>query len=258
MKKRSQFSLVYLLGAVTLVALLLGDIARGLHHRGRQEAALNEIAPRADYSVGYQDRALLFFPFARWKAFRTPERLSLYQMPPAELLEKHLLTLSDLECLECNGPISLGVSRSVGANWMTDAHLNVIEQLPRLRTINIFAANITDEGLSSFHQNGNHELQWLSISDCPDLSSDGLKGLDRFSQLKEIILIGLDLDDDAIEHLVDLPNIQTIKIWSCNVSLEATQQVKESYGAHVTISWSEYSHESQEELRWKGQRSVEN
>lgn len=255
MKKRSQFSLVYLLGGITLVALVLGDIARGLHQHGHQEAALQAISPRENYSVRYENRPLMFLPLVRWSAFRTPERLSLYQMPPADVLEKHLLTLIDLECLECNGPPAIDLLRSIGVDRMTDAHLKVIQQLPRLKTINIFAASITDQGLARFHEQGNHRLHWLSISDCPQLTSDGLAGLERFSQLKEITLIGLDLDDNVIEHLEDLPNIQTIKIWKCNVSLEAAQGLKEHYGKHVTISWSGYSHESQEELRWKGERS---
>lgn len=255
MKKLLRYPLTYLFVTIALAAILCGDLARGLHERSRQVAALKAMGPSSAYSVGFRDRALILLPFVSWEVFQTPERLSFYRMPPADLMEQQILKLTDLNCLDCNGVTSSARENNHG---VTDAHLKVIEMLPKLEIISLYEANVSDEGLATFHVQGNEYLRWLSISASPSLTVDGLEDIDRFSQLKEIALIDLRLDDQVIQHLKDFPSIQTIKLWSCGVSPEAAQRLQTHYGEHVKVSWSEYAHEPQEELDWKGRPTVEN
>ena len=244
MKRRTQFSLIYLFAAVGLAALLFADIARGLRASRHQADAIEAINRDVEMTAGYEDRALYVLPFIEWEALQTPERFYMKEAMPASRLDALLPQLSDLTWLT--------FSSAYGKNWradnlppITDAHLEVIEKLPKLETLELDAASVTAAGLRRFHQGGNHSLKELKLVGCSRMTSDGFQNLNRFPQLKKLTLIGCEsLDEDVIQHFKQLKNIKRFHLAYNNISYNAAVELRDHFGGDVEIFWTEFADEN--------------
>ncbi len=247
MKRRTQFSLIYLFAAVGLAALLFADIARGLRASWHQAAivdAISAISGEVETIAGYEDRALYVLPFIQWEALQTPERAYMKDAAAAGKLDALLPQLSDLTWLTFH--------TTYGTDWPTDnarpiinAHLEVIEKLPKLERLELKEASITGTGLRQFHQGGNHSLKVLNLYGCTQLTSGGFENLNRFSQLETIRLIGCEsLDDDVIQHFKQLKNIQHFYLAYNNISYDAAVELRDHFGDDVEIFWTEFADEN--------------
>lgn len=236
--------MIYLFVAIGLVALLFADIARGLRESRRQDDAVTAISSQVPCYVAYANRALYVFPFIKWEALKTPERIFLNEVIPAEELEQHLITMSDVKELIFASSSEHWENKADDGQSITDAHLSAIENLTDIEALTLEGTTITDHGLQSFHERGNGTLNSLMLRECPRLTSEGLKDLQRFRNLRELSLSGLEnMGDEGVPHLMELENIETIRITFCNVSEEVALELKKHYGDQVEVIWYEFPEE---------------
>ena len=107
---------------------------------------------------------------------------------------------------------------------MTDATLTHLEQLPRLRLVELTATKITDEGLR--HLEGLTQLHSLSLTHT-NITGSGLRHLKGLSQLQSLDLTGTKVTDAGLEHLIGLTQLTELTLSYTDVSDTAVDSLQQ-------------------------------
>ena len=109
---------------------------------------------------------------------------------------------------------------------VTDASLEPLTKLPRLRSVLLLGTDITDDGLKSLGKIP--ELQNLDLRECA-VSNDGLAHLTSLKKLKALKLSGKNgkcsVDDDGMVHVAKLKNLKVLAVDSLLVSEDGLQHL---------------------------------
>lgn len=100
-------------------------------------------------------------------------------------------------------------SRDGDAARITDAGLEHLRGLTRLKHLSLQKANITDQGLERI--GGLTQLEGLQIQDSPRITESGLGKLHRLTGLKTLDLTNASITDAGLEHIKEFT--QLINLW---------------------------------------------
>jgi len=94
----------------------------------------------------------------------------------------------------------------------------------RIIVLQVSDSEMTDQGL--------HELcriesvRVLTISNCPELSDQGMAALVKLKNLSTLHLFDLNLSDSAVEHLEKLPPLSGLSLEGSGLSFEARKELR--------------------------------
>lgn len=212
-KTRQQFGLATLLLIVPVMAIPCGWLARELTlaREQRDFAATLDSRSKVGYNQGSSfDLAPPFLrPMARQKLesilgddfFRDVTDVTMYGAEDRDLafIERfnHLVSLQIL------------APRDGDAPRITDAGLEHLRGLVRLKHLSLQKANITDRGLE--HIGGLTQLEGLQIPDSPRVSDVGVGKLHRLTSLRTLDLTNASITDAGLEHIKEFT--QLINLW---------------------------------------------
>ncbi len=103
---------------------------------------------------------------------------------------------------------------------VTDADLEPLARLPRLRSVLLLGTGVTDAGLQSIGKIST--LENLDLRKCK-VSDSGLAELSSLAKLKALKLSNTDVTDDGLQHLASLANLKSLALdfaWVSEVGLE--------------------------------------
>jgi len=235
-RRRFQFSLRSLLGAVVVVAMMCSWFTAKMQQAKRQKEAVIAIE-RLGGSVFYD-----YEGFDRYKHPILPEMLGL---PPAEkptppyptwlneLVGGHFLSavkdvslwsinLCDDDLMHLKNLHELEYL-SLGGDQITNNGLRHIRQLNGLRNLSIEGEGITDAGLQHVGQlNGLRQLAIISEG----ITGAGLQHLKGLTELEELALPWTRVTDAGMVHLKNLSNLHFLNLRETQVTDAGLEHLK--------------------------------